>query len=259
MKEIRTQDEADNIGDEIDIRVFANVTLKFYDSSQPHVVCYDSSQPCVVCYGSSQPRVACSGSSQPRVECYDSSQPRVACYDSSQPRVACYGYTQVAVAGERNLKITATAEVRIRIDRGDPDISGGIVHRVMPPKTPAQWCELNGAMVIDGVATLFKAVHGDFRSSHDFPYNPETVPVAPDWDGGKKECGGGLHFCARPLIAKSFDASATRFMACPVALADMAVAEDPEYPSKIKAKGCCGPVLECDDDGIILQTQTKGS
>jgi hypothetical protein len=29
----------------------------------------------------------------------------------------------------------------------------------------------------------------------------------------------------------------------------MAVVADPEYPDKIKAKGCCGPVWEVDEDG----------
>ena len=219
MIEVRTQAEADAAvaKREVEIHVFANVTLAFS--------------------GSSQPRVVCSGSSQPRVECSD----------SSQPRVECYGFTQIAVQG--SVHVTATAEVRIRIDGGNPDISGGVAYRVVPPKTPAEWCACYEAMVNDGQAVLFKAVHDDFRSAHNFAYVPGTIPVAPDWGGGIAECGSGLHFCSQPFIASGYDTSATKFIACPVSLSDMAVVDNPQYPDKIKAKGCCGPVWECDEDG----------
>ena len=36
---------------------------------------------------------------------------------------------------------------------------------------------------------------------------------------------------------------------CPVALKDIAVHPSGRYPEKVKAKGCCGPVYEVDEDG----------
>jgi hypothetical protein len=76
------------------------------------------------------------------------------------------------------------------------------------------------------------------------------------WDGGKKECGCGLHFCAQPLAAANYYSNATRYIACPVALADMALVDKPEYPDKIKARGCCGPVWECNLDGERIKEAT---
>jgi hypothetical protein len=147
------------------------------------------------------------------------------------------------------IQVTATAAVRIRIDGGNPEIEGGVVHRVIPPKTPAQWCELYGVTVENDVAILYKAVSDDFKSAYGFDYTPGTVPVAPDWDGGKRECGGGLHFVSTPRCGLSYCDSATRYVACPVALADISVHENPEYPDKIKARRCCAAVWECNEDG----------
>ena len=239
MIEVRSQSEANSISaSETDIRVYANVTLIF-DSG--------NSRPRVECYGSSQPRVVCSGNSQPRVVCSDSSQPRVVCSGNSQPRVECFGYVQMTVNGKVN--VTATAEVRIRVDGGNPDISGGIVHRIANPKTPKEWCEHNGASVKKGKVTLYEVVRDNWKSSRGFDYTPGTIPVAHDWDDGVSECGDGLHFCARPLAALAFDSSGTKFVACPVKLKDLAITKNLEYPGKIKGHGCCDPVYECDDGG----------
>ena len=96
---------------------------------------------------------------------------------------------------------------------------------------------------------LYKALNANCSSGYGFDYTPGTVPAAPDWDGGKAECGGGLHFCSSPLHALAFFSDATRFMACPVRLKDIVVHKDAQYPTKVKAKGCCGPVYEVDRYG----------
>lgn len=103
----------------------------------------------------------------------------------------------------------------------------------------------HGVDVADGIATVFKAVRHDYRSAHGLAYVPGTTPIAPDWDGGKEECGGGLHFSPSAAGAKGFDDEATRFLSCQVRLSDMrAPKADDSYPSKIKASGCCAPVSE---------------
>ena len=128
-------------------------------------------------------------------------------------------------------------------------IDGGHVVAIPAIRTVAQWCEHYGVAVADGIATLFKAVRDDYRSAHGLPYAPGTIPTAPDWDGGTAECGGGLHFCASPHEAAGFDTEATRYVACPVRVADIVVHYPANYPHKIKAPGCCAPVWECDIDG----------
>jgi hypothetical protein len=106
--------------------------------------------------------------------------------------------------------------------------------------------------VVDGIVVLYKAVDGNFRASYNrFPYEPGSTPAAPDWDGGVRECGGGLHFSPQPAAATAFyNGSDRRFVACPVRLEDIVVHRDPMYPNKVKAPGCCAPVYEVDIHGV---------
>ena len=216
------------VRDSSQVRACDSSQITVYDSSQ--VTAYGSSQ--VRAYGSSQVR-AC-GSSQ--VRAYDSSQVR-AC-DSSQ--ITAYGSSQV----------TATAYVAVTVYGEQVDATGS-AHVIRIPRlaTPQLWCEFYGVAVDDtGVVRLFKAVGDDFCSSHGTDYSPGLIPVADDWDGGKKECGGGLHFCPRPFMALRFCPAATRFVACPVSLADIVVHPDGDT-TKVKARGCCFSTWECDIDG----------
>lgn len=114
-------------------------------------------------------------------------------------------------------------------------------------KTPVEWAAFYGAKLDGPVMTLYKAVRADYRSAHGFLYQPGTTVEAPDWDAGDAECGGGLHFSPHPLMALEFDAEATRFLACPVALEDIrAPRANDTYPHKVKARRTCGPVYEVD-------------
>jgi len=221
--------------------------VEAFDSSQPRVVAHGSSQPRVEAYDRSQPRVKAFDSSQPRVVAYDSSQPRVVAFDSSQPRVEAFDSSQLSVRGA--VTGTATPDVAVLID-GPATITGGQQTRVRCA-TVEQWCAYYGRAIVDGVVVLFKAVGDDYHTLGDyrFAYLPGTIPTAPDWDGGAAECGGGLHFSPRPRAALAFARQATRFIACPVRVTDIAVHPDGTYPEKVKAKGCCAPVYEVDEDG----------
>ena len=94
-----------------------------------------------------------------------------------------------------------------------------------------------------------------FISVRGFAYIPGTTPEAPDWDGGKAECGGGLHFCALPGTAKTYFPEATRFVACPIALEDIVVTQNPIYPNKIKARRIFAPIYEVNENGEPLKTE----
>ncbi|MCK7495211.1 MAG: hypothetical protein MZW92_32020 [Comamonadaceae bacterium] len=115
--------------------------------------------------------------------------------------------------------------------------------------TAEKWCKYYGVTVNEGVVILHKAVDDDYTSPRGMSYRPGTIPVAPDWDDGDRECGGGLHFSPTPAMARAFHYDAERFIACPVAIEDIAVHPKGLYPEKVKAKGCCAPVWEVNEDG----------
>jgi hypothetical protein len=122
-----------------------------------------------------------------------------------------------------------------------PRVKGGVIIDVPKVTTAAEWCDYHGVKVSRGIATLYKAVRDDYRSAHGADYSPGAKPAAPDWDP-VPECGGGLHFSFHPVAALSYDRQATRFVACPVRLAEIVVHPDGS-PTKVKAprvvgKGC---------------------
>jgi len=127
--------------------------------------------------------------------------------------------------------------VAIVVVAGKPDITGGGFIQRVDRSTPAAWCEYYGVEVHADVAILFKGVRKDYTSPRGTSYAPGTVPEAPDWDGMARECGGGLHYSPSPGHTKEFiDEPGMHFVACPVALADIAVHPDGQYPQKCKAK-----------------------
>jgi uncharacterized cupin superfamily protein len=164
--------------------------------------------------------------------------------------VEAWGSATVRAVAAVQVRALGTAQItagdHVAVTRQSPGakISGGIVIEIPPIKTAAEWCDYHGVEVKRGIATLFKALDEDFQSGHGFSYKPGTKPEAPDWDGGKKECGGGLHFSPTPAQALAFNGSAKKFVACPVRVKDIAVHEDAAMPEKVKAPGCARPVYE---------------
>jgi hypothetical protein len=229
-----------------------------WESSAPLVVAWESSAPLVVARGSSAPRVVARGSSAPRVEAWESSAPRVEARGSSAPRVEARGSSApLVVAWESSAprgSVGKYAAIVLGVhDKAKPNIPGAIILETPKIETSADWCDYYGAKVEDDVAILFKAVDDDYSTGNargkGIFYTPGSQPEAPDWDGGKAECGGGLHFSPHPVIALQFNDGATKFVACPVALSDIVVHKNASYPNKIKAPRVCAPVFEVDRDG----------
>ena len=149
-----------------------------------------------------------------------------------------------------------TAKVAVLIFSKNAKVTGGKQTRVVL-KTPADWCDYYGVKVVRGVATLFKAVDDDYSTDKarrtNVSYKPGKKPVAPDWDGGKAECGGGLHFSPTQAMARAFN-NTNKFVACQVRLKDMRAPKyDDRYPEKIKAKCVCKPIYEVNEDGERLK------
>ena len=180
---------------------------------------------------------------------------RVTAYGSAQVRA--YNSTQVTAYG--STQVRATSYVAVTVHGDMVKVDGGVLIRVPVLTTTAAWCEYHGVEVKDGVVTVYKAVGANFMSPRGGAYAPGSVPVAEDWDGGKAECGGGLHFSPHAFMALEFNTDAKRFVACPVALADMRVPQPTDsMPQKIKAKGCCAPVYEVDIDGNPVGGESNG-
>ena len=183
-------------------------------------------------------------------EVHDSSQVRA--YGSSQ--VTAYGSSQVRAYGSSQVRAYDSSQVRasnfvaVTIHGTACKVKGGKVIKIVSPKTTAQWATFYGVEVVKGVATVFKGLDGNFKSRNGaFDFTPGTTPSAPDWDGGERECGGGLHFSPTPGHTLEFKSDAKKFVACPVLLKDMrSPKDDDNFPNKIKASKCCGPVYEVD-------------
>lgn len=176
--------------------------------------------------------------------------------ESSQPHVVAWAYTQLQVFGR--VAVKAAKSVAVCAHGTLPRVRGGSLIRIPAITTPQKWCAYYGLDVRRGMTVVYKAVGDDFRSPHGADYTPGTVPAASDWDGGKVECGGGLHFSPSPTAAKFFNAEAKRFVACPVRLEDMRhPSETDAYPAKIKAARCAAPVWECglDGDPVVAPAQ----
>ena len=147
------------------------------------------------------------------------------------------------------IKVTASASVVIMLHGKAKSITGGKRIKATTPTTAITWCKFYDVTIKAGIATLFKAVDDKFVSPRGASYAPSTTPSAKDWDGGEKECGGGLHFSPSPLHAKSFNSSATRFVACGVKVSEIVVHKDAQYPEKIKAPRVVTPCYEVDRYG----------
>jgi hypothetical protein len=129
---------------------------------------------------------------------------------------------------------------------GRPKIAGGVVIEIPKLDTAKKWLDYYGVPVERGIAILFKAVDDSWGANHNgFKYEPGTTPEAPDWKP-TAECGNGLHFCARPIVAKDkYHRDATRFVGCPVRVSELVVIDE----SKVKAPRIVKPCFEVDQHG----------
>ena len=162
-------------------------------------------------------------------------------------RVRAFGAAMVRARGRA--QIEATDGVSITRHSLAATVSGGHVTDAIRFATPEEWCEYYGIEV-------------DERRRHSLQGRRRGLQLIPrhllpaghgalraDWDGGERECGGGLHFSPRPTFALPHPDDSMRFVACPVRLADMVVHPQGDYPDQVKARGVCGPVYEVHEDG----------
>jgi hypothetical protein len=170
--------------------------------------------------------------------------------------VTARGYAFVRVFSSRRIEAAPTCILAIHASDGAAGMAGvgGGQQVLCPlPETPKAWCDHYGVEVRGEIAIVYKGVDADYSTENarsvGLTYAPGSTPVAPDWDGGKRECGGGLHFSPHPMMTLEFNREAKHFLACPIALKDIAVHPRGSYPQKIKARGLAEPTYEVDQHG----------
>jgi len=181
---------------------------------------------------------------------WGSSAATVETRDRSAATVDARDYARLALFG-KTITAKATAFVSVLLHRGATADGGRQI--TVKIDSPRAWCDYYGVEINGRIAVLYKSVDDDYSTSRGRAagvfYRPGETPMAPDWDGGLAECGGGLHFSPTPKMALEFNIG-THFVACPVLLTDMRMPQDTDgHPNKIKAKGCCEPVYEVNKDG----------
>jgi hypothetical protein len=135
--------------------------------------------------------------------------------------------------------VEASKYVAVHLFSGQAAVSGGVLIDLtqIDLKDPQTWCEFHGVDIDDqGRALLYKAVDDNWQAGHGYTpttYTPGTTVAAADWRDDHT-CGGGLHFCATPHLARANAiCEVTRFVAVRVELDSLRPIGD-----KCKAPAC---------------------
>jgi hypothetical protein len=235
--------------------------IETWESSAPRIEAWESSAPRIETWESSAPSIEARENSAPRIVTRESSAPSIETWGTSAPSIEAAGYSHLRIRGAA--KVSASVHVTVVLHGIGAEVIGGSVQTI-DISTPDTWCDYYGVHVEAGVAILFKSVDNDYSTERarrvGISYRPGEIPVAPDWDGGVEECGGGLHASPHPRMARAeFNQSGAHAVACPVRLEDIAVHPGGNYPQKVKFRGCCAPVYEVDWDGQPLPVKAEAA
>ena len=172
---------------------------------------------------------------------------------SDSATVEAWGSAQIRAKGQ--CTINASKFVAVTIHGVRTRVTGGVQIQLPEITTAEEWCDFYGLNVTDGIVVLYKALNAEYRSTRDtsFQYIPGTTPEAKDWDDGKEECGGGLHFSPRPMAALRFNNAPKHFVACPVRVDEIVVHKNALYPDKVKAPRVAEPCWEVDIDSNRIE------
>ena len=229
------------------VRASGSASVRAYDSAS--VTAYDSAS--VTASGSASVRASGSASvtASGSASVTASGSASVTAYDSASVRA----YDSASVRAYDSASVRASKFVAVQSHPttfGSPKVVGGVLITIPEIKTVAEWLDFHGVEVKRGIAVLFKAVDDDYSTDYarraGIAYAPGNKPAAPDWNG-RPECGGGLHLSPRPVMALTYNPTATRYVACPVKVADVVLIDD-----KVKAPRIARPVYEVDVDGDRL-------
>lgn len=118
---------------------------------------------------------------------------------------------------------------------------------------PSAWCEYHGVSVVDGIATVYKAVDDQYQAGHQYTmtsYEPGSTPSCDDFRANGY-CGGGLHFGPTTLHAHAYNIGASRYLSVGVRLDEINVIDGNDHNSQAKCKAprIVTPCVEVDQYG----------
>ena len=168
--------------------------------------------------------------------------------------VRAYGSATVRASGSATVwaydsaTVRASGGVAIHLHSARATITGnGItIDHTLKRLDPATWCEYHGVTVVDGIATVHKAVNDEWTTDRGIIYAPGSMPTCDDWADNNR-CGGGLHFSPWPWEAATYQPGATRYVAVGIALSDLRPI--PGSTPKCKAPAVIVACREVDIDG----------
>ena len=142
--------------------------------------------------------------------------------------------------------VEATPWAAVHLHSACATVSGGHIINVaeLDLTDPQTWCSYHGVEVIEGIATLYKAVGDNWSTDRGADYSPGSLPEAHDWEPIAR-CGNGLHFSPSPVTSRHYYPRATRYLAVGVAVADLIPLGD----DKAKAPRVVRACAEVDIDG----------
>jgi hypothetical protein len=159
---------------------------------------------------------------------------------SGSATVRAYGsatvraYDSATVTASDSATVTAAKFVAVHRRSRGATLTGGVQIDPGDIDTAEAWCEYHGVPVVDGIATLHKAVDDDWSTDNArrkrIAYVPGATVDAKDWKP-TKACGNGLHACAHPHQALGYNEGATRFVAVTAPVASLVIIDD----GKVKA------------------------
>ncbi|MGC4151532.1 MAG: hypothetical protein QM628_00440, partial [Propionicimonas sp.] len=190
-----------------------------------------------------------------RVEAWGSS--RVVARGSS--RVEAWGSSRVVaressrVEARGSSRVEASPYVAVHLHSAVATVRGGVIIDIaaLDMSDPEVWCQYHGVVIADGIATLYKAVEADYRTTEHIPtsYKLGSRPVAKDWRD-TDDCGGGLHLGPTPCHAREYLSRAEHYMAVEVPVAEIRpITSGGTAKCKVRT---CHVVAEVDIDGATI-------
>lgn len=154
------------------------------------------------------------------------------------------------VTSKEGSKVFASRFAVVYVEPG-AEVDGGVQIIVKPPTNGKEWAEDYGAVIDGDTLIVAKASYEYGATTNGVVYEVGKVVIAPDWDGGLRECGGGLHFCATHREAREYIAGASRFFWCAIPADEISIIGNPTMPNKIKVSSCY-VLAECDINGNVI-------
>jgi cytoskeletal protein RodZ len=88
-------------------------------------------------------------------------------------------FDSATVSAYGSATVSASSLVAVHLHSASVHVSGGVVldHTKVANFTALEWCEYNGVIVENGVATLYKAVNNEFTTDRGTDYSPGSLPL----------------------------------------------------------------------------------